>query len=66
MKDQYFGDIGDYGKYGLLRFLAKKGIKIGVHWYLTPSDGSNDGKFTDYLDIAKNRKAAEEMRVFDS
>lgn len=66
MKDQYFGDIGDYGKYGLLRFLAKKGIKIGVHWYLTPSDGSNDGKFTDYLFKEKNEKAAEQMKIFDS
>ena len=71
MKEQYFGDIGDYGKYGLLRFLAKKGIKIGVHWYMTKNPpGSNkktnnDGKFTDYLDSAKNKKAAEEMKVFD-
>ena len=35
MKNQYVGDIGDYGKYGLLRFLAEKGIRIGVNWYLT-------------------------------
>lgn len=49
MKNQYIGDIGDYGKYGLLRFLAAHGIRIGINWYLTPDDGSNDGKFTDYL-----------------
>ena len=49
MKDQYVGDIGDYGKYGLLRFLAKNDINIGVNWYLTENDCSNDGKFTDYL-----------------
>ena len=24
MKNQYVGDIGDYGKYGLLRFLRDK------------------------------------------
>ena len=30
MKNQYVGDIGDYGKYGLLRFLAKHGICIEV------------------------------------
>lgn len=49
MKDQYVGDIGDYGKYGLLRFLAGHGIKIGINWYRTENDGSTDGKFTTYL-----------------
>ena len=49
MKNQYVGDIGDYGKYGLLRFLASYGIKIGVNWFLTENDGSIDGKFTTYL-----------------
>ena len=49
MKDQYFADLGDYGKYGLLRFLAGRGVKIGINWYLTPDDGSTDGKYTEYL-----------------
>ena len=49
MKNQYVGDIGDYGKYGLLRFLASHGIKIGVNWFLTENDGSTDGQFTTYL-----------------
>ncbi len=49
MKNQYIGDIGDYGKYGLLRFLLRQGIKIGVNWYLTGNDESEDGKFTGYL-----------------
>lgn len=40
---------GDYGKYGILRFLAKQGIKIGVNWYLTEDDGSNDGNVIGYL-----------------
>lgn len=53
MKDQYFGDAGDYGKYGLLRFLARNEILIGVHWYLTPPDGSADGKFISYLSDKK-------------
>lgn len=55
MKNQYVGDIGDYGKYGLLRFLAKYGIRIGVNWYLTENDGSSDGKFTDYLKQSSER-----------
>ena len=51
MKDQYVGDIGDYGKYGLLRFLANHGIKIGVNWYRTKNDvpPTNDGKMNQYL-----------------
>lgn len=56
MKNQYCGDIGDYGKYGLLRYLAQKGIKIGINWYLTRNDDSNDGKFTAYLDKESERK----------
>ncbi len=50
MKNQYFGDIGDYGKYGLLRFLAGRGYRIAVNWYLTADDGRRDGRFTDYLE----------------
>ncbi len=50
MKNQYIGDIGDYGKYGLLRFLSRHGIRIGVNWYLTKDDKSNDGKMTKYLE----------------
>lgn len=54
MKNQYIGDIGDYGKYGLLRYLADRGIRIGVNWYLTDNDGSPDGRFTDYLNKPEN------------
>lgn len=64
MKNQYIADIGDYGKYGLLRFLAGKGIKIGVNWYLTSDDGSSDGKFTGYLENEKERFRDPEL--FDS
>ena len=49
MKNQYVGDIGDYGKYGLLRFLANKGKRIGVNWYLTDDDHGNDGNMREYL-----------------
>ena len=59
MKNQYIGDIGDYGKYGLLRFLSRHGIRIGVNWYLTKDDKSNDGKMTEYL---KN----DDEAVYDS
>lgn len=51
MKDQYFGDIGDYGKYGLLKFLAQHDVKIAVNWYLTENDKNKPGHggLIDYL-----------------
>lgn len=31
MKNQYVGDIGDYGKYSLLRAFINAGVKIGIN-----------------------------------
>ena len=56
MKNQYVGDIGDYGKYGLLRFLAQQGIAIGVNWYLTENDKTGQGGDNSYLDREKDAK----------
>lgn len=50
MKNQYFGDIGDYGKYGLLRFLQTRGIALGINWCLTENDGKTDGRHISYLE----------------
>lgn len=58
MKNQYVGDIGDYGKYGMLRSLASKEIKVGINWYLCPDDGRTDGSHTEYL-------SDERMRAYD-
>jgi hypothetical protein len=50
MKNQYFGDENDYHKYGLIRILSDHGkFSTGICWMLTPDDGRNDGRFTDYL-----------------
>jgi len=39
MKNQYFGDINDYRKYGLLRGLSNKGeISTLVCWMLTENE----------------------------
>lgn len=49
MQDRYTGDIGDYGKLGLLRRLAAAGLRVGVNWYRTPDEDHNeDGRFTHY------------------
>lgn len=51
MKNQYFGDINDYRKYGLLRAIgACSRLRLLVAWMLTPDDGSTDGKFVSYID----------------
>jgi hypothetical protein len=51
VKNQYFGDINDYRKYGLLRILTNGGeIKTAVCWMLTPNDKGGDGGFTSYLE----------------
>ena len=51
MKDQYFGDINDYRKYGLLRAISGAGdLNLMIAWMLTSDDGGMDGKFTSYLE----------------
>lgn len=71
MKDQYVADIGDYGKYSLLKAFEDAGIKVGVNWYYTENDGTEDGKFTKYLNRKKefgnyNKEVFDELkRIFD-
>ena len=51
MKNQYFGDVNDFRKYGLLRAITRAAqLRLSVVWMLTPDDGSADGKFTAYLE----------------
>ena len=33
MQDRYAGDIGDFGKFGLLKALLAEGLSLGVNWY---------------------------------
>ncbi len=51
MKDQYFGDVNDYRKYGLLRALQAGGLGgLLVAWMLTGNDKRRDGNMREYLD----------------
>ena len=51
MQNMYVGDIGDYGKFGLMRQLQNTGLSIGINWYFTSKEEhNNDGKHTKYLD----------------
>ncbi|MBU3198261.1 hypothetical protein LL037_21195 [Clostridium estertheticum] len=62
MQNRYVADVGDFGKYGLLRNIAKTNLIIGINWYLTPDESSNeDGKHTSYLQKDEYRKCDEEL-----
>jgi hypothetical protein len=59
MQDKYAGDIGDFGKFILLRqlqLMAGRQLRVGINWYrVTKLElGSNDGKHTAYLDVGRS------------
>ena len=58
MQDGYTGDVGDFGKYGLLNEICKKSngsIRLGINWFYV--EGGEKGKHTKYLrDDYKNSK----------
>jgi len=64
MQNRYIADLGDFGKYGLLRNLcgkaeSEKGLSLGVLWYLVPDESHNeDGKYISYL----NRSRENDLR----
>jgi hypothetical protein len=54
MQDKYVADIGDFGKYCLLRELLKQAggsVKLGVNWYYATQEESTngDGNHISYL-----------------
>ena len=77
MQNRYVGDVGDFGKHGLLRFLSgatdKEGpdwkLRLGLIWYMFPDErhGSdrkkinNDGRHIGYLDLTR-----ENMKTYGS
>lgn len=52
MQDNYIGDIGDYGKYGLLREVCTEMLSLAINWYrVVPKKigKQDDGKYISYL-----------------
>ena len=59
MQNRYVGDVGDFGKFGLLRFLCsftdadcpEPRYRLGVVWYLyhDPKEEVRDGRHIEYL-----------------
>ncbi len=61
MQNMYVGDIGDYGKYGLLRAIFSD-YRLGIVWYLVPNEKhKTDGKYIDYLSKPGYRRHDEEL-----
>ena len=63
MQDAYVGDIGDFGKYGLLRLIGYNRLKLSINWYyVIPSTQGkqNDGKYIEYL------SRPNEYRTYDT
>lgn len=67
MQDRYTADVGDFGKYGLLRAVAglhpatDPRLSLGVVWYLTDAvmergDPAGDGKHVAYLELGQARR----------
>lgn len=48
MQNKYAGDVGDFGKFGLLRHLSRERA-IGVVWYLYSNEHNGDGGHVDYV-----------------
>lgn len=65
MEDRYAGDIGDFGKFALIRELST-GIRIGICWYLVPDEeDTNSGRHRKYLSREDDFRALDET-VFDA
>jgi len=70
LQNRYIGDVGDFGKYGLLRKICDgtPSLKLGVVWYLT--DGGNetkaDGKHVQYLEGVCHSHSQKRFRCCDT
>lgn len=67
MQDRYAGDAGDFGKYGLLRWLCGHDadgpvLPLGVLWYRFEDAIPGDGKYVSYLEPPRARN----FRVCDA
>jgi hypothetical protein len=57
MQNRYVGDVGDFGKYALLRRLSglvgERRVHLGIVWCLFPNEDHNgDGRHIAYIDAA--------------
>ncbi|MGI9392380.1 MAG: hypothetical protein ACR2N8_02455 [Parvibaculales bacterium] len=67
MRDELVGDVGDYFKYGLLRFLREHGgvKKLGVNWYKNEDYISTQGDNIYHLTNPRKYRQYDE-KLFDA
>lgn len=65
MQDRYSGDVGDFGKFSLLKSLLPRPMfKLGVIWYLYPDEShNNDGRHIEYLDKREYSICDDDLRT---
>jgi hypothetical protein len=68
VQDRYAGDLGDFLKFGLIRWVAPPGspacLQLGVIWYRTADEAHNaDGKHVAYLN--PGHRSAAGLRQLD-
>jgi hypothetical protein len=62
MQNRYACDVGDMGKFALLKALIGADLQLGVVWYLNPDEEANaDAAFVDYPEL----RACDEQ-LYDS
>lgn len=55
MQNRFFGDIGDFGKYFLLRQIQQNTtLRIGINWYLNYEDADGCGESESMVSYLKN------------
>ena len=65
MQNRYVGDVGDFGKYALLRVLVAVPTNLAIVWCLYPDEDHNsDGKHVSYL--GKNQYRSLDSDLYDS
>jgi hypothetical protein len=70
LQNRYIGDVGDFGKFGLLRTLCNgtPPLELGVVWYLTDcgNETKADGKHIEYLEGLCPSASQERFRSCDT
>jgi hypothetical protein len=68
MQDRYVGDVGDFGKYGLLNEICKKsngGVRLGINWfYVTREEKQRgEGRYISYRYLSDESKDSRKYAV---
>ena len=64
MQHRYVGDVGDFGKYGLLRALMATHYRLGIIWYLATPENNGDGRHLSYLEKPREYRHCDPL-LFD-